>query len=369
MVHQYYLYPDFNGLDWDAVHDEYQERIQAGLSDEDFYLAMDEMIFRLGDDHSAFFSPEEAASLDEEYAGEYDYVGIGVMTSLVDERQRLTILLVFPGSPAESAGLQAHDSLLAIDGEPLVEDGIAKFHLLRGPEGSQVELTVQSPGEEPRQVTLLRQRINSILPVPYQVLLTPDGKRIGYLMLTTFHDSNVDDQTGAALAAMTAEAPLDGLIIDNRYNGGGSSEVLRGTLAYFADGLMGNFVQRDDRHPLMVDGVDIGGSQQVPLVVLTGRETASFGEIFAGVLRDIGRATILGETTDGNVEILSVFDFSDGSRAWIAIQTFQPLNNPDQDWEQTGIIPDQIAISSWDLYSLIEDPAVIAALDHFDGIQ
>ena len=368
-VDEYYLYPDFNGLDWQAVYSQYRQRIEGGLSDDEFYRAMNEMIFGLGDDHSAFFSPQEADDLDQEYAGDYDYVGIGVLTSVVYERQRLTILLVFPDSPAEAAGLKAHDSLIAIDDVPLVDENGPHFQLLRGPEGSQIVLTVQSPGEEPRQVSLARQRINSILPVPYQVLQTPDGKRVGYLMLTTFQDSNVDDQTGEALKAMSAAGPLDGLIIDNRYNGGGSSEVLSNTLAYFADGIIGNFVLRNDKHPLVIEGVDIGGSQEAPLVVLVGEETASFGEIFSGVLRDIGRATIVGETTNGNVEILSVFNFSDGSRAWIAVQTFQPLNNPDQDWEQTGIIPDEIAIGSWDLYTLIDDPTVIAALDHLDSLQ
>jgi carboxyl-terminal processing protease len=367
VVNDYYLYPDFNGVDWAAAYEEYRERVQAGLTDEEFYQAMDEMIFSLGDEHSTFFSPQEAAEIDEEYAGRYDFVGIGVMTSLVPERERLTVLLVFPGSPADRLGLKAHDSLISINGEALVVAGEANYHLLRGPEGSQVELVVQSPGEAPRSVTLDRQRINSPLPVPYQVLLTPGGKRIGYLMLTTFHDSNVDEGTGAALAAMTSEGALDGLIIDNRFNGGGASDVLSNTLAYFSDGVMGYFVGNNDHTPLEIEGQDVGGSQQTPIAVLVGPETASFGEIFAGILRDAGRAVIIGQPTEGNVEILTAFNFNDGSRAWIAYQTFRPMNNPDQDWEQTGIIPDIIAANGWDLFSLEQDPPVVAALDYFDG--
>jgi C-terminal processing protease CtpA/Prc len=126
-------------------------------------------------------------------------------------------------------------------------------------------------------------------------------------------------------------------------------------------------VRRSGQRPLEVEGRSVAGSLGVPLVVLVGQETASFGEIFAGVLRDIGRAAIIGETTDGNVEILSVFNFSDGSRAWIAQQSFRPLNNPNEDWEQTGIIPDISAASGWDLYTLEQDPAVLEALQYFDG--
>jgi C-terminal peptidase prc len=366
-VNQHYLYPDFNGLDWNQVYDEYLGRIRNGLTDEAFYQAMDEMIFSLGDDHSAFFSPSEAVELDEDYAGEYDYVGIGVMSSVVPERERLTILLVFPGSPAEQAGLKAHDSLLAIDGQPLVVDGEARFQLLRGPEGSQIELTVQSPGEDPRPVSLIRQRINSRLPIPYEILSSADEKRIGYLMLPTFHDSYVDEGVESALRAMRADGQLDGLIIDNRYNGGGSSDVLRDALAFFTDGTVGHFVRRNDTRALAINGMSIGGSQNIPLIVLVGPSTASFGEIFSGVLRDVTRAKIIGETTDGNVEILSAFNFSDGSRAWIAYQTFRPLNNPNEDWEQTGIVPDIQAPGGWDQYYLENDPAIIEALRYFDG--
>lgn len=54
-VNQDYLYPDFNGLDWDAVHTEVRGKIEAGLSDEAFYDLMEETIVRLGDNHSGAF--------------------------------------------------------------------------------------------------------------------------------------------------------------------------------------------------------------------------------------------------------------------------------------------------------------------------
>jgi len=54
IVKNNYLYPDFNGLDWNSVYDEYHQRIQAGMSGDDFYIALGEMIHRLGDEHSNF---------------------------------------------------------------------------------------------------------------------------------------------------------------------------------------------------------------------------------------------------------------------------------------------------------------------------
>ncbi len=366
VVNDSYLYPDFNGLDWQAVYSEYRTQIESGLDQETFNRAMDEMIDKLGDEHSSFFSAEAAAELDAEYASNYDYVGFGMMTNLVSERERITILLVFPNSPAETAGIQAHDSILAVDGQPLVDaDG---FHreLLLGPQGSQAILTVQTPGQAPREVLIRRDRINSSLPVPFQTLVTPQGQQVGYILLPTFNDRTVADQVGAALAQMSEQGPLDGLILDNRFNGGGSSDVLENTLAYFTDGVLGHFVRREQTRPLSVRGVDRAGSQNIPLVVLVGKNTASFGEIFAGVLSDIGRALLIGENSDGNVEILQVFNFPDGSRAWIAAETFRPLNQPEADWEKTGIAPDLIAPSAWDQTTLEDDPAIQAALDYFD---
>jgi len=156
------------------------------------------------------------------------------------------------------------------------------------------------------------------------------------------------------------------LILDNRENGGGNSEILLNTLAYFVNGEVGSFVERANRTPLGVNPSDINGSQRVPLVVLVGKNTASFGEIFAGILQDLGRATIIGEQTDGNVEVLSIYDFKDGSRAWIATSTFRPLNHPNQNWEKTGITPERIVSSRWDEVTLETDPAVLAALQYFD---
>jgi C-terminal peptidase prc len=367
IIRDSYLYADFNGLDWDAVFDEYEQEIQAGLTDEDFYLAMDEMIFRLGDEHSVFLSPQEVLQEEAEFSGNNDYVGIGALVIPVPERERAAILITFPGSPAEEAGLKSHDSILTIDGEPILdEDGFLK-DIIRGPQGSRVTLTVQTPGEEPRQETLVRRQISGAVPVPYQVIESPAGQQIGYILLVTFNDSTVDDQVEQAIQAMELEGDLDGLILDNRQNSGGADTVLRGTLALFTSGRLGYFISRNNERPLELEAVDAQGSQQVPLVVLVGSGTASYGEIFAGILKDQARAYLIGETTDGNVETLWGYDFEDGSRAWLAHESFRPLNHPEEDWELTGIVPHETVATNWDEVIPEEDPAVDAALAHLDS--
>jgi carboxyl-terminal processing protease len=362
-----YLYPDFNGLDWNALHQEYRQRIKAGMNNADFYLTMEEMISRLGDDHSVFLSPQDTQVEDAQYAGDFNYVGIGTLDEVIPERRLLTILLVYPGSPAEEAGLKAHDSILEIDGSPAVDENGNRLAALRGPEGSQVTLSVKSPGESPRIVEITRRQIQGALPVPYELLTSPGGKNIGYIFLPGLNDQTIARQVGKALLSMSKPEKLDGLILDNRENGGGANTMMESTLAYFTHGLVGHFANRHSRESLTIPSRNVANSQKVPLAVLVGKGSASFGEIFSGILQDLGRAYLIGEQTDGNVEILSVYDFPDGSSAWIAHDAFQPLNHPTQDWEATGIIPAQIVASNWDEVTTQSDPAILAALDHFDG--
>ena len=368
VINNTYVYPDFNGVDWDAVNSEFRQRIEAGLDNAGFYQAMYEMITRLGDEHSFYLSPEAVAEEEANYAGQHDYVGIGVLISAVPERNRAVILSVFNDSPAEAAGIQPRDAILSVDGTPILDEEGYLRNIVRGPEGTTITLVVQTPGQETREIAVTRQRITGATPVTYSVITSPAGLRIGYILLVTFDDSTVDEQVGEALRAMTVEGPLDGLVLDNRMNGGGSNTVLEPILGYFSGGVMGHFVSRQEERPLTIRANDINGSQEVPLVVLVGSGSASFGEIFPGVLQDSGRAHIIGVTTDGNVEILWGYNFDDGSQVWIASETFRPYYHPEQNWEASGIIPDETVPGEFDENTLENDPPVIAAMTYFESL-
>jgi C-terminal processing protease CtpA/Prc len=88
------------------------------------------------------------------------------------------------------------------------------------------------------------------------------------------------------------------------------------------------------------------------------KDTVSYGEILSGVLRVAGRASIVGGATQGNVERLRRFDFADGSRAWIATDTFEPLGQANGIWEDEGIIPDVLVPTRWELFTEANDPAL-----------
>jgi C-terminal processing protease CtpA/Prc len=83
----------------------------------------------------------------------------------------------------------------------------------------------------------------------------------------------------------------------------------------------------------------------------------------SGVLQNSGRARVVGQTTLGNVEILWGYDFDDSSRVWLAHETFQPVDLPNGIWEKTGIVPDVLVPTRWDLFSEATDPALAKAVE------
>ncbi|MBL8063779.1 MAG: PDZ domain-containing protein [Anaerolineales bacterium] len=359
IVEEVYIYPDFNGKDWPGIVDQYRAQVEAGLSTEDFYIAIKSMLFDLGDEHSYFESPVEVAQSEADLAGNNNYVGVGVYVLPQIEKNQVAVISVYPNSPAEYGGLKPHDTILEVDGVPIISsDGQSQMFLVRGPECSAEVLTVRSPGGEVREVILVRELIQSSMKIDARLVPTTDGSRIGYIFIPTFYDQTIPGQIADALRNF---GPLDGLILDNRLNGGGSSSVVEPILSFFASGKLGDFVSRTDSRPFRVSADPIENSQEVPLVIMVSEETASFGEIFSGVLRDTGRAQIVGQTSFGNVELLFGYEFDDGSQLWIAQETFDPIFS-DDNWEQTGIIPDLEAHADWDEFVFETDPAVAAAL-------
>jgi len=356
IVQEIYVYPDYNGKDWNEIEARYQARIEEGLDTLSFYNEMSGLIEELGDEHSFFLSPMEVAESEAELRGDVEFVGVGIYGQPDFERNRLVVVSTFPGSPAEYSGIQHHDSILFVDGEPIQEEF---GNRLRGPQCSAVVLTVQSPGEAPRDVMLIRYAIQGNIPIDARLVATTDGSKIGYIFIPSFFDETLPGQIKNALNEF---GPLDGLILDLRMNGGGSSSVTYPILEYFINGRLGQFVSRDAARDLEIEANEIQNSQTVPLVVMVSQDTVSFGEIFAGVLQDADRARIVGETSLGNVEVLHGYDFEDGSQIWLAAETFYSAFS-DANWEETGIVPDVQAFSEWDTFYFETDPSISAAVN------
>jgi carboxyl-terminal processing protease len=355
IVREVYVYPDFNGKDWNAIESRYKGQVEDGLRTDKFYEGMESMIEGLDDDHSFFLPPPDVEQMKEELKGENNFVGIGVYSVPEPERSRLVVISTFPGSAAEHAGIKMHDSILRVDGYPALGEDINR---LRGPACSALVVTVQSPGEAPRDILMVRQEMNSNLRIDSRLVPTRDGSRIGYIFIPTFFDETIPAQIEKALEDF---GQLDGLILDLRMNGGGSNSVTDPILSFFTSGRLGQFISRDDSRTLQIKGDPINNSQTVPMVVMVSKDTVSYGEIFAGIMRDSRHAKITGETSLGNVEVLHGYDFEDGSQLWIASEAFYPAHS-DENWEETGIVPDLQAYADWDSFTFDNDPSIAGAL-------
>jgi carboxyl-terminal processing protease len=357
-VNDEYVDPGFNGVDWGAVGDGYEQLVEAGLSDEDFAKAMALMVGELGDGHSYYQSPQVVADEEAAMAAGLSFVGIGVLALPLPDQTGGSLIVVFPGSPADEAGLRVHDLMLMVDGGPVRDEfGISRT---RGPAGTSFMLTYSRGSGAPQTIQLTREAVSGFLPIDSCIV---PGTRIGYVLLPTFLSPPVPEQVRRALQDMTLEGPLAGLVVDNRMNGGGLGSVTAATLGFFTAGVQGRYVGRSGERPLEIVPEDVGGSQSVPLVVMTDRDTVSNGEIFSGVLQVAGRATIVGGPSAGNVETLHEFDFPDASRAWLAAETFAPNGMAPGAWEGVGILPDAEVRTRWDLFTEETDPALAAAVE------
>lgn len=358
-VNDYYLYDDFKGVDWKAVHDEFKPKALAAPSAPEFYLVLSEMVAQLDDDHSYYIAPWQVIEEDERINGEVNYVGIGILYHREKEAQNILVVYVIPGSPAEKAGLKRRDRITHVNGVPLSKDKEEPTGI-RGPIGSKVSLTVQSPEQRPREVVIERGSINgSILPSSRRL---DADQSIGYLFIPDLWTGDMSEQVEEELDSLLAGGRLDGLVIDLRGNGGGLRTTLEAILGQFVIGKVGDFYSQEVSYPFTIRKAALYDRlKNVPLVVLVDKSTISYAEVLAGSLQVRKRAQVVGVASLGNTETIFPYDFEDGSRAWVAQEGFRLPGGVNL--EGRGVIPDKISDKDWTRFSERNDPQIEEALD------
>lgn len=364
LVRDRYVYTDYHGLDWQAVHDEFRPRVAAAPDSQAFYGLMYELIDKLNDQHSRFDSPQDVAAEAASFEGDLVYVGIGAMVREVENGGMITRLA--QGGPAEESGLHPGDVVLKINGIPFTDT--ARFGAggpigaVRGPAGTTVTLTIQASDGTQRGVEVTRRAIPSDAFPPVEAERLPNTN-VGYLAINTFDFDHVDQVVRQQLETLLQSGPLDGLIIDVRTNGGGRVDLMLNTIGLFANGgTIGATQGRDRSYTLTApEGQTLPPLEGVPIVVLTSEDTVSAAEMFAAGMQVLHRAAIVGTHTAGNTENLSPHDLSDGSRLWLAELAF---HIPDGTLiEGRGVLPDRVVEAEWWRFPLATDPQVQAALE------
>ena len=179
-----YIYYDSAGVNWNSVHEKYVNKIKGGLDTEQFTALLKGLETELPEGGVVYQSRPERVETDISNASVPAAIeGIGAILNFEEKDQpHLVVMSVIEGSPAEAAGLKAHDSIMTIDDKPItVEEGANATRRIRGAAGSSVTLGVRSPGEQERSIKIKRAKITgspklqayNIVGTDYAYLLFP----------------------------------------------------------------------------------------------------------------------------------------------------------------------------------------------------
>lgn len=257
------------------------------------------------------------------------YVGIGITIQQAEDGSGFLIVMVNQNGPAQEAGIQVNDLLIAVEDQDVREMTADQVReLIRGEAGTKVSLTVMRQGEH-QTLAVERRRIESA--VATGQMLT-DG--IGLVKI-----SNFDERCASESIAATQKLQQEGakkIIFDVRNNPGGYAEELVKLLDYLLpEGDLFRSVSYDGTEKVDTSDADC---LDMPMAVLINGSSYSAAEFFAAALQEYQAATIVGEPTVGKGVYQTTISLGDGSA--VALSTgkyFTPKGNSLTD---VGVIPD-----------------------------
>ena len=354
---------------YDRLQDEYVDELDPEKLAEGAIQGM----FQYGveDPYSGYMPPEQYQQALGDLSGSFGGIGAEMaMTNTEDPADlaactsfndicRLVVVAPLAGTPAEEAGIQSGDHVLAVDGESVegstVNDQVTK---IRGEPGTEVTLTIQRDGAEPFDVTITRDEI-----ILQEVETRMIDDHIGYIALNGF-SAPASEQFAAGLAELLDQG-ADQIVFDLRDNPGGYIDAAQQIASQFLDdGLI--FTQEsagDNVRPYEVVSGGLATDPDLPLVVLINGGSASASEIVAAALQERGRATLVGEPSFGKntVQVWGRLENDGGVRITIS-RWFTPDHNsvapdgiqPDIDAARTPETPPE------------DDPILDAALAYLE---
>lgn len=257
------------------------------------------------------------------------YVGIGITIQQAEDGSGFLIVMVNQNGPAQQAGIQVNDLLIAVEDQDVREMTADQVReLIRGEAGTKVSLTVMRQGEH-QTLAVERRRIESAVATGQMLA---DG--IGLVKINNF-DERCASESIAAIQKLQQEGAKK-IIFDVRNNPGGYAEELVKLLDYLLpEGDLFRSVSYDGTEKVDTSDADC---LDMPMAVLINGSSYSAAEFFAAALQEYQAATIVGEPTVGKGVYQTTISLGDGSA--VALSTgkyFTPKGNSLTD---VGVIPD-----------------------------
>lgn len=281
-----------------------------------------------GDEYTLFMSKKEYEEFNNDLNGT---IGGGIGAEVGNRNSKPTVIRVLADSPAEQVGLQAGDTIVAVNDESVSDKSVSDtVDKIRGAVDTTVKLTVLRAGT-PKEFEITRKQITS----PSVDSTITDG--IGIITMRRF-DSTTNDLARAA-ALDFKQKGVKGVVLDLRGNGGGKLEAAQDVAGIWLDNkvVVSERTKGRTTDELRSTSNPILGG--MPTVVLTDGGTASASEIVAGALQDYKVATLIGEKTFGKGSVQQVIDLRNGSVLKVTIARWYTPNGKNINKE--GIEPNK----------------------------
>lgn len=288
--------------------------------------AISGMVKSLGDPHSVYLEPRLYSQLKVDINGAFG--GIGVYMSI--KENGVQILSVIPDGPGDKGGLQAGDSILAVDGQPISEIEYTEVALkIRGEVGTTVDLLIHRDGEEDKTYTITREVIKAQT-VSSKML----DDSMGYIRISNFSE-NTGKEFKTALNTLESES-MKGLILDLRQNPGGLiTSCIEVAKEIVPAGPIVSVIQRDGTKEVYNSELE---KTKFPIVVLLDQNSASASELLSGALQDTKAAVVVGVKSYGKGSVQTVIPMFKDDGLKLTVAKYYTPNGRSIDG--VGIIPD-----------------------------
>ncbi len=266
--------------------------------------SIDAIIEGLDDPYTDYLTADEYEDLQQRTARSYSGVGLTVGRS----KAGLIVKEALAG-PAKAAGIKPGDRIVSIDGHSVKRLPFRRsLELLKGEEGTTVQLVVRRPREEELRFTVQRSAI--ALPAVRSQMIVRKEHKLAHVRVLSFRVNAVDGVAKRVRRLVNHGA--EGVVLDLRGNPGGLLAQAVDTVSLFLDEGVVCVTEgvHHGRHTYKVSGK--APLRDVPLIVLVDERSASAAEIVAAALDDHERAIVIGEATYGKASVQSVRALTNG---------------------------------------------------------
>ena len=298
------------------------------------------------DPYSAYMSPDSFKNMQTETSGEFG--GLGIEVSM--EAGVVKVISPIDNSPAEEVGVKAGDYIVKIDDIQVQGKTLSEaVELMRGPVGSDIEITVRRRGERKALIFTITREVIQVASVKSEI----KDDKTAYIRLTSFNE-NSSKQIKNKIKEFKKNKEIKNYILDLRNNPGGLlSQAIKISDYFLENGEIVSTKSKrkyENRKWFAKKGDIINGET---MVILINYGSASASEIVAGALQDHKRAILVGESTYGKGSVQSIIPLdNEGAIRLTVSKYFLPSG---KSISRVGVNPDIVIAESSDKFRINTD--------------